>query len=536
MEAAKKYPNILLVVIDCGRSDTWLDPGQAALTPNLNALRRDAVTFPACIVETSGTTPNFTTLLTGLYSPRHGVRTILGQTLGEGTPVLTEGLTELGYHTYAEVTGPLVPDIGLDRGFERYVYRAPIDYLHTAWGDRFAEGLRKGAYKSPWFILLHLWDVHVPRQIVLPVKRGRKNRNDYGSAVASLDSRLKAVFDAAGEDALIVITGDHGEKLRTEGYNPGTAVEYIWSYLGVDASRGPSLNSVASWMGPSTLHHLLAEFAEPQLKAAEREGRRPRPSFSWPRRVADSFRVLRLAPKIRPADLFILNAPLKLTAWMRERGVLDGTRSRKKALKFLHDRRPATLDAMFTRLFISSVRNQYEEGHILHVYDSMVKVPLVMRWKGRLPGGRTIPLMVRQPDIFPTVLDLLGSPAGRSEDLDGRSFKPLIEGGPWKTNPAFLSTGGYLAQVEIRGVRTPGWKYTFGPYNGELPEELYDLRKDPTERNNLALGRPAACARMRRLVESFGLPGYSPEDPARPIDRDGQKRIERTLKGLGYLD
>ncbi len=533
METEQSRPNILLVVIDCGRSDTWLD---AALTPNLTALRRDAVTFPTCIVETSGTTPNFATLLSGLYSPRHGVRTILGQSLGEGIPLLTERLAELGYHTYAEVTGPLVADIGLDRGFEKYEYRAPIDYLHTAWGGRFKGGMREGSYKPPWFILLHLWDVHVPRQIVPPKRGGRKNRNDYGSAVASLDSRLKAVFDAAGEDALIVITGDHGEKLRTENYRPGTAVEYIWSYLGVGKSRGPSLNSVASWMGPSTLHHLLAEFAEPRLKAAEREGRRPRPSFSWPRRAADSLRVLRLVPKIRPADLLILKAPLKLTSWMRERGVLDGTRSKARAMRFLNDSRVGTLDAMFTRLFISSVRNQYEEGHILHVYDSMVKVPLVMRWKGRLPRGRTISRMVRQPDILPTILDVLGSPVERSEPLDGRSFRPLMEGRPWKPSPAFLSTGGYLAQVEIRGVRTPGWKYTFGPYNGELPEELYDLGKDPAETNNLAAGRPGACARMRRLLESFALPGKGPEDPALPGDPEARKKIESALKGLGYLD
>ena len=536
MGTASILPNILLVVIDCARSDTWLDAKHASLTPNLNGLRRDAVSLPVCIVETSGTTPNFATLLSGLYSPRHGVRLILGHALGKEIPLLTGELANLGYHTYAEVTGPLVPDVGLGRGFEEYEYRAPCDYLHTAWGDQFVNGLRKGAYKRPWFILLHLWELHVPRQIASPKKRKNKDQNEYESAVASLDSRLKLVFDAAGEDALLIITGDHGEKLRSEVYRPGTAVEYIWSYLGIGRARGPTLNRISSWMGPTTLHHLLAEFAEPRLKAAGREGRRPQTSFSWPRRVADLVRIVRLMPKVRPADLFVLNAPLKLTAWMHEHGILDEKRSREKALRFLRAGRPATLGAMFTRLLVNSLRNNYEEGHILHVYDSLVKVPLVMRWKGRLPGGRTIARMVRQPDILPTVLDLLGSPATRSKEFDGRSFKPILVGGTWRQSPAFLSTGGYLSQVEIRGVRTQGWKYTFGPYNDELPEELYDLRKDPAETKNMAAARPGACIRMRRLLETFSFPSESPEGPAVPIDREDEKKIERTLKDLGYLD
>jgi arylsulfatase A-like enzyme len=536
MGTASILPNILLVVIDCARSDTWLDDKYAPLTPSLNDLRRDALTLPVCIAETSGTTPNFTSLLSGLYSPRHGVRLILGHALGKEIPLLTGDLADLGYHTYAEVTGPLVPDVGLGRGFEKYAYRAPCDYLHTAWGDRFANGLRTGEYKRPWFILLHLWEMHVPRQIVPSKKRRDKSQNDYESAVASLDSQLKMVLDAAGEDAFLIITGDHGEKLRSEAYMPGTAVEYIWSYLGIGKARGPSLNRISSWMGPSTLHHLLAEFAEPLLKAAGREGRRPQTSFSWPRRVADFVRVLRLMPKVRPADVFVLNAPLKLTAWMHERGLLDEKRSREKAVRFLHDRRPATLDAMFARLLVNSLRNNYEEGHILHVYDSLVKVPLVMRWKGRLPGGRTIPRMVRQPDILPSVLDLLGSPRGRSKEFDGRSFKPLLDGGTWRPSPAFLSTGGYLSQIEIRGVRTEGWKYTFGPHNDELPEELYDLRKDPGETKNLAAGRPGDCARMRDLLRAFPFLNESPQGPAAVSDRGDQKKIERTLKDLGYLD
>lgn len=534
--AASIRPNILLVVIDCARADRWLDDRHGPLTPNLRRFRRDAVTFPVCIAETSGTTPNFATLLSGLYSPRHGVRMILGNTLDRGIPLLTETLSDLGYHTYAEVTGPLVPDIGLDRGFESYEYRAPCDYLHTAWGARFAENLRTGAYRPPWFILLHLWELHLPRQAVSRGTRPRRRSSDYDTAVASLDAQLVPVLEAAGEDALVVITGDHGEKLRTESYRPGTAVEYIGSFVRAEKARGVTLNQISGWMGPSVLHHLLSEFARPILKTANLEGRRPQVSFSWIRRTGDVLRLLRLAPKVRPADVFLLNAPLKLTKWIREKGLLDKARSRDKALRFLKTQEAESLEAMFTRLLVSSMRNDLEEGHILHVYDSLVRVPLVIRWKGRFQGGRIIPGMVRQPDILPTVLELAGACPGSPSPIDGRSFMALLNGEHWKPRPAFIGTGRYIAKVEIRGVRTPSWKYTCGPFNADLPEELYDLRRDPAETSNLAPHKPGACTRMRRLLASFSFPPEAPADPAPPGEGKDGDRIARVLKGLGYLD
>jgi arylsulfatase A-like enzyme len=529
-------PNILLIAVDCARSDAWLEVRPDAPTPNLTALRREGVTVPACIAETSGTTPNFATLLSGLYSPRHGVRLILGRALGGDVPLLTDELAGRGYHTYAEVTGPLIADIGMARGFERYTYRAPCDYLHTAWGDRFVEGLRTGAYKPPWFILLHLWETHLPREIDPAVRKRLPRASDYEAAVASLDAQLGRVFEAAGPDAFLVVTGDHGEKLRGEHYAPGTAVEYIRSYLGLDRARGVSLNRISGWMGPSTLHHLLAEFVEPRLEAAGREGRVPRASFLWPRRIADRVRLMRLLPRIGPSDLPDLRAPLKLTAWMHERGILDERRSRDKARRFLEGRHPEVLDAMFTRILISSLKANLEEGHILHVYDALVRVPLVMRWKPRLPAGLIFPHMVRQPDILPTILDLIGSAPHGSRRLDGRSFRPLFEGGKWRPRPAFLSTGGYLSQVEIRGVRTPGWKYTHGPFNAAMPEELYDLRRDPAETRNLAPERPGACARMKRLLGTFSFPNEGPGDLPASAGGPGRRRTEQVLKGLGYLD
>ncbi|NTV80255.1 MAG: sulfatase-like hydrolase/transferase [Candidatus Aminicenantes bacterium] len=530
-------PNILLVVIDCARSDVWLSERNPSTTPHLDGVRRAGVTFPTTIVEQSATSPSFTTLLTGLYSLRHDVRMILGQTLRGEVPMLTEELAARGYRTYAEVTGPLVTEIGLSRGFERYEYRAPCDYLHTSWGDRFVARLNHGHYKSPWFIMLHLWELHIPRQVAGGI-RGRIGgpAKGYQAAVASLDNQLGRVFEAAGEDAFLIITGDHGEKTKGETYRPGTAVDYIRLYLGVDGARGTGLRLAGSLVGPSTLHHLFSECISPALARAGASRHRPSPSFTVSRSIGDAARLLRLLPRITPLDLLAFGKPIKLTDWLHKSGALDTDRTRKKVRRFLRDGRPEILDEMFARLMISNFKKSCEEGHSLHVYDYLVKVPLVLRWKNRLPVGLILPRMVRQPDVMVTVLDLLGVRGGYLEDLDGRSFQGLLDGRPWRPLPAFLSTGGYLPQLELDGVRTENWKYSFGPYNSEMPEELYDLHRDPGECANIASERPEICARLRGLVDRVFISKGIAARQGVVADRNEQRKAERLLRSLGYID
>lgn len=226
-------PNILLIVVDCGRADRWLGPHRIARTPAIDALAARGVVFPTAVVETPCTTPSFTNLLTARFSPRHGVQRVWGDRLANDVPMLTRTLADAGYHTCAEVTGPLLPEIGLARGFDEYRYRAPCDYLHTDWGTQLCERLRSG-YRRPWFVLLHLWELHPPRQILPGFDTPDFGATAYDRAVSSLDAQLARVLAAAGDDTLVVFTADHGEKLADEPYRPGTAVAYARERLGID--------------------------------------------------------------------------------------------------------------------------------------------------------------------------------------------------------------------------------------------------------------------------------------------------------------
>ncbi len=528
-------PNILLVVTDCARSDCWLGTGRRAKTPNLDRLAAAGVSFPTTITEKSCTTPSFATLLTGLYSPRHGVHLVWGYRLPEQVPILTDVLSRRGYHAYAEVSGPLLPEMGLDRGFEQYTYRAPCDGLHTAWGDGFVERIRSGHYRSPWFIMLHLWELHPDRRVAPECDSAEFGVSEYERAVSSLDAQLGRVLAALDENTLTVFTGDHGEKTKAETYREGTAVDYSRKLLGLDQAEGLAPFGVAQWAGPSVLQELYGQCTSLMRNVRLRETQR-RPQFGFWNRLRDRLQLLRLTPMIFVQDLLALGTPVKLTRMLERRGLLDPDRARRKVARLAQSMGQDRLLDMHMRMWINSYKRNIEEGHIIHVYDFLVKVPLVLHWPGHLSPGAACLRMVRQPDIFPTILDLLGVEREEYGEIDGRSFKALIDDQPWQPEPAFVSVSGTPADLEIRGVRTEEYKYTFGPENDELPQELYDLRSDPGETRNLAGEQPERCRELRALAD-----GFVPADGQSPLEEqaltaEDQRRVEKHLQELGYIE
>lgn len=561
-------PNILLVVVDCGRADKWLErPGR--VTPTLDELRATGVTLPNTIVEKACTTPSFTCLLTGSYSPSHGVHNVWGDRLADDIPLLTHALAAAGYHTYAEVTGPLLPEMGLARGFQQYHYRAPSDYLNTPWGDAFVARLRDGGYAGPWFVMLHLWELHPERLVAAGFDDPRYGDDIYDRSIAGLDAQLARVFEAAG-DAAIIFTADHGEKLRSETYRPGTAVAYARDLLQIDRADGLVPFHVAHWAGPSVLQQLYGA-GTAMLRDLDLKALQP-PRFDRWTYLRDRLRLLWLTPWLTLRDLLALATPRKLTEMLHRSELLNADRSRQKVARFRRVVGEERLLDMHLRMWLNSYKHNLDEGHMLHVYDFLVRVPLVIRWPGvsratptdsappREPGavptafasacppGSTLNRMVRQVDILPTLLDLLGISGAAADASEpnasnaiperhtrGRSFAPLLRGQPWQPAPAYVSVSGLPRDLELRGVRTEQYKYTYGPHNADLPQELYDLQADPGEVHNLAAQQPQRCAELRDLANAF-VPSTSQRTAApMTVNADDQARIEQQLRDLGYL-
>lgn len=129
------------------------------------------------------------------------------------------------------------------------------------------------------------------------------------------------------------------------------------------------------------------------------------------------------------------------------------------------------------------------------MYEQMVRVPLMVRMPGQ-PARRESGHHAVNVDLAPTLLDYAGVKAG---GMHGVSLRPLVEGrtGFGRRRTVFAEYHGKQKWTEpIRMIRTPEWKYTRYREGGH--EELYDLRNDPGEEQNMAT-RPGAQDRRRAL-------------------------------------
>jgi len=208
-------PSFLVLVVDCLRADTVARPHRA--WPETSRLIAEAARFAVTYTTCPTTSPAFTSILTGRYPRAHGVRALRGAALPDGVPSVAEELANGGYRTWCSVTGPLLDSIGLFRGFEEADYRdVPRRSVHSEWGGEAMTMVRDlAAGGRPFFALVHVWDAHTPRTYPRSFDRRQYGRNAYERSLAGIDAWVGRMREAAG-DAVVILTGDHGENLFLE--------------------------------------------------------------------------------------------------------------------------------------------------------------------------------------------------------------------------------------------------------------------------------------------------------------------------------
>jgi arylsulfatase A-like enzyme len=152
------------------------------------------------------------------------------------------------------------------------------------------------------------------------------------------------------------------------------------------------------------------------------------------------------------------------------------------------------------------------------LYDTNVRVPLLMRLPERLPAGQSVPGMTSLLDVAPTVLELAAAPEiAAREGLQGSSLLPLMVKGSSLNSTADALYLTECTWMRKRGWRTPRWKLIRAleqDIYGKPPVELYDLWEDPAERVNLAEDQPEVVAALSadmerwiaRRIQETGLP------------------------------
>lgn len=125
------------------------------------------------------------------------------------------------------------------------------------------------------------------------------------------------------------------------------------------------------------------------------------------------------------------------------------------------------------------------------MYEESIRVPFII-YDPRQDAarGRRCDKMVLSIDLAPTMLAMAGVPI--PEAMQGRDLTPLVRGEsvPWRTDwyyeHVYNTRPPRRPIVKVEGVRTDRWKYMRYPEREPLYEQLFDLERDPLERENLA--------------------------------------------------
>lgn len=195
--------NLILVVFDCLRADFCFPAGP----PFIEQLKNTGESYTQYISVATCTVPCFASMLTGLYPETHGIkghpdkRSMINDSewsLKKEVVTLPTILKNHGYHTYAEVSDPLITQFHLDKGFDHYNVRDGNKISTLT--PKYLEDLRvlMDTFQAPYFFLLHLFELH---------------RGASTSKFAKQCETLEQLLENRQKNTIFVVTGDHGETL-----------------------------------------------------------------------------------------------------------------------------------------------------------------------------------------------------------------------------------------------------------------------------------------------------------------------------------
>jgi len=189
--------------------------------------------------------------------------------------------------------------------------------------------------------------------------------------------------------------------------------------------------------------------------------------------------------------------------------------------------------------FANSVKNDKKLSRTIldratdFLYDESLKIPLFF-YGNNLKSHNSIPNLVRQVDIFSTILDIIGIKYS-SNLIDGRSLLPLFNDEKISELPAYIENGSRKINKlgSLMGLRTSEYKFLCSRTNTSENQFLFDLNIDPTEEKNIAKENPSICNMM--LQNILVLQQNHSHTSKSNVNSDDEKFIEEELKKLGYL-
>ena len=444
-------PNVVVIIVDTLRADHVY--GKRARTPNIDALARDGLSFTRFHPEAMPTVPARRSILTGrrVFPFR-------------------------GWHPYSGLLAEpgWAPVANVDTTFTSALRRA-------GWWTAYATDNTSLGFSAPYGPFRRSFDLF-----------RRRGGQIGGTAAGVSDAELRHWLPPAIDDP------DMRDRIRR--------------YLANGRYSNDETRSFAA--------RVFRDATEILERAAKRE--RPfalvvdtfEPHEPWtpPRRYVDmygdpDYRGPEPArPYYAPVSRYLDGADLVLLDRMKALYAAEVTMTDRWLGVFL-DRLHGLRLARETVVVLVSDHGFYlgeygytgKTGNMLH--PALIRVPLIVVDPGGRRAGERSNWFASTHDVGPTVLSMAGVPVPRG--MDGADLSRLFEGrAPADRDHAW---GGYGNSWY---ARNGDWA-AFGANDGSGPE-LFDSRRDPAERRNVAAAHPAVARRLERAVRSRAgsLPTY----------------------------
>ncbi len=500
---SRNLSNVLLIVVDTLRADRVGAYGASVATPNIDALAARGVRFERAYSHIPITGPSHSSLFTSLLPFEHGVHNN-AQILGDAHRTLPEVLRAEGRITAGVVSlGVLNGEFGFARGFDFYADRFGHDWLKNAEEvNSEVFGLLDRIAFDPYFLWVHYSDPHepyTPPDLAYPRIALELNGEQVGEQIADGRNRDFVFELGPGVNRLRMIDEgpNSGRVYRLTGVrvdDPTIRIEMGEDWNVKEMGRG---NAHIRGTFPSSI-----EFVNPG-----EEPRRLRFNMACRQAIGKNIIRERYDLEVEYVDRQIG----RLLSEMEERGLLENT-----LVIFLSDHGEGLGDHKHL-------------GHISQLYDSLLRVPLIMVDPDRLPQGLVVEDPVALIDVLPTVGELLDLEV--PPNISGRSLVPLLTGGALPAAPIVAVTYRPEAYSEKRAVVADGFKYIHSWLDDDDWEELYHLESDPDELVDLSADEPERVKAMRGLLSERLKAGHGVEIVEAELS---DEEIER-LKALGYV-
>ena len=207
--------NIILLIVDSFRSDKFFNTKITSKKPNIDYLIKNGTYFSNAISTSDATILSWSSIFTGKYPFNTGIRSSRFNKLNENTLTIFDHLKNQNYSFYGFIP-TFSETIGLFPNFKNkdYLYDF-IERLDSGLGEKISSLLSSLSNTEPWFLTLHLLDLHFPLVVPKNFDSDEYGFSKYERIVSSIDDWLgKLIKNIDLEKTILIITADHGAHIK----------------------------------------------------------------------------------------------------------------------------------------------------------------------------------------------------------------------------------------------------------------------------------------------------------------------------------